>query len=131
MIDNDDAFTAYLECALWLETVFDEDGNDLGHAEDFWDVDDIDADTLAEHRADLDAFIEDQEENFESLLNSMTSGSIGHDFYLTRNRHGAGFWDRGLGPIGDVISDAARVYGEAEVTRNMCPTPEQIKEALS
>lgn len=39
--------------------------------------------------------------------------SAGHDFWLTRNGHGAGFWDRGLGPIGDRLADAARAFGEA------------------
>jgi hypothetical protein len=44
-----------------------------------------------------------------------TEGTVwdyaGHDFALTRNGHGAGFWDRGLGELGDRLSDAARVYG--------------------
>ena len=30
----------------------------------------------------------------------------GHDFWLTRNGHGAGFWDRGLGDIGKKLSAA-------------------------
>ena len=42
-----------------------------------------------------------------------TAGQAGHDFALTRNRHGAGFWDRGLGSIGDVLTNAAHVYGES------------------
>lgn len=37
----------------------------------------------------------------------------GIDFWLTRNRHGAGFWDRGLGPVGDKLTDLAHGYGEA------------------
>ena len=32
-------------------------------------------------------------------------------FLLTRNGHGAGFWDRGNGALGDRLADAARVYG--------------------
>ena len=35
----------------------------------------------------------------------------GHDFWLTRNGHGAGFWDRGLGELGERLSKAAKVYG--------------------
>jgi hypothetical protein len=27
----------------------------------------------------------------------------GIDFWLTRNRHGAGYWDRGLGITGDKL----------------------------
>lgn len=36
----------------------------------------------------------------------------GHDFWLTRGGHGTGFWDRGLGELGDRLSDAAQAYGE-------------------
>jgi len=39
----------------------------------------------------------------------------GHDFALTRNHHGAGFLDRGYGPIGDALTDAAQIYGEANL----------------
>ncbi len=35
----------------------------------------------------------------------------GGDFYLTRNGHGAGFWDRGYGNIGTQLSKAAKIYG--------------------
>lgn len=42
-------------------------------------------------------------------------GQCGHDLVLTANHHGAGFWDRGLGSAGDVLSDAAKPYSfEAE-----------------
>ncbi len=30
----------------------------------------------------------------------------GHDFWLTRNGHGAGFWDRGLNDIGEALTKA-------------------------
>lgn len=37
----------------------------------------------------------------------------GHDFALTRNHHGAGFWDRGLSDVGDRLTAAAHPYGES------------------
>lgn len=38
----------------------------------------------------------------------------GHDFALTQNHHGAGFWDRGYPSVlGDALTDAAQGYGEA------------------
>jgi hypothetical protein len=36
----------------------------------------------------------------------------GHDFWLTRNGHGAGFWDRGLGDLGARLTTASKPYGE-------------------
>lgn len=39
----------------------------------------------------------------------------GIDFWLTRNGHGAGFWDRDLGEIGDKLTAAAETYRELGV----------------
>jgi hypothetical protein len=39
----------------------------------------------------------------------------GHDFWLTRNRHGAGFWDRGYGEAGKQITEVCRKFGEVNV----------------
>jgi len=36
----------------------------------------------------------------------------GHDFWLTRNGHGAGFWDRGIEDIGDELTNASKKYPE-------------------
>jgi hypothetical protein len=35
-------------------------------------------------------------------------GQIGHDYVLTSGHHGAGFWDRGLGELGDQLTAAAQ-----------------------
>lgn len=43
--------------------------------------------------------------------------SAGHDFALTRNGHGAGFWDRGLpGETGDRLTELAESYGSSAVS---------------
>ena len=41
---------------------------------------------------------------------------FGHDLWLTRNRHGAGFWDRGQGELGDLLTKWAHAEGEANLT---------------
>lgn len=43
---------------------------------------------------------------------------VGIDFSLTRNGHGAGFWDRGAGDAGDVLTRSAKAWGEVEVVVN-------------
>lgn len=43
---------------------------------------------------------------------------VGIDFWLTRNRHGAGFWDRGVGAVGQRLTDAAHPWGELHVWLN-------------
>lgn len=37
---------------------------------------------------------------------------LGHDLWLTRNGHGVGFWDRGLGELGSDLTKAASAMGE-------------------
>lgn len=37
---------------------------------------------------------------------SYTPRRAGNDLWYTRNGHGTGFWDRGLGKVGDVLSEA-------------------------
>lgn len=37
----------------------------------------------------------------------------GHDFYFTRNGHGVGFWDRGIGQIGLVLTDNCKLYSSS------------------
>lgn len=39
----------------------------------------------------------------------------GHDFWLTRCGHGAGFWDRGMGELGDRLSNAAEAFGNVDL----------------
>jgi hypothetical protein len=34
----------------------------------------------------------------------------GRDYWYSRNGHGVGFWDRGLGPVGDALHKAARYH---------------------
>lgn len=36
---------------------------------------------------------------------------LGHDLWLTRNGHGAGFWDRGLGELGDKLTEICKGLG--------------------
>jgi hypothetical protein len=41
----------------------------------------------------------------------------GRDFWFTRNHHGVGFWDRGLGPTGDSLSAVSHRFRETDVYR--------------
>ncbi len=46
------------------------------------------------------------------LSKGFTWDSFGHDFWLTRNGHGCGFWDRGINGTGEKLSDFAQSMGE-------------------
>ncbi len=60
-------------------------------------------------RADVADFVTS---NYDDLYGIIDAGQAGHDFLLTRNHHGAGFWDRGLGALGDRLTANAHPYGE-------------------
>lgn len=64
-----------------------------------------------ENAEDLALYCEQR--SFDPSQGSVSSYA-GHDFWLTRQRHGTGFWDRGLGELGDRLTDAAHSYGSAD-----------------
>lgn len=107
-----DEFTrAYIECALWSET--DDNGNPLDKK---YGLGDIAPETILKIVADCKQF---QEQHFTDLArynhaNYSAAELGGHDYLLTRNGHGAGFWDRDCLPqdARDSLSRAARGAGE-------------------
>jgi hypothetical protein len=83
---------AYLECALWAD-LSDEDGNPL----DEYGISDIAPETLAQAVSDVSSFLAACDSELgKDWRECWDDEQIGHDFWLTRNRHGAGFWDRDL-----------------------------------
>ncbi|MCP3017426.1 hypothetical protein [Cupriavidus basilensis] len=98
---------AYIECALWSST--DADGDPL---DNYASPEDIAPETLAKMREDCVDFYAANEQALEDWADDSQAG---HDFWLTRNRHGAGFWDRGRGALGQRLTDAAHVYGSVDL----------------
>lgn len=71
---------------------------------------------LARFRVDVVEFLRVCES--EGLdLSDCDAEQVGHDFWLTRNRHGAGFWDRD-----------ANTYGTAEVRDRLNALARSFKE---
>jgi len=57
-----------------------------------------------------------QENNLKVLSLAGDDEQNGHDLWLTRNRHGAGYWDRGYSDeIADALTDAAHKLGESDL----------------
>lgn len=114
-----DTFTrAYIECALWA-SMDNSDPNTGGNPMDQnYSVQDIAPETLAQMVKDCAEF---QESN-ATLLGQWYSECgesperAGHDYWLTRNRHGAGYWDRWdggtpQGKIGRALTELAHLDG--------------------
>ena len=110
-----DEFTrSYLECALWSSIDEQPDGNGGPPLDQEYCAHDISQDTLREMVDDCADF---QKSNVALLdcayeLGGYEEGRAGFDFWLTRNGHGAGFWDRGLGETGDKLTEACKMYGD-------------------
>lgn len=98
----------YLECALWSST--DDNGEPL---DDNYFITDLAPATRQQMEEDCDSFLAYCEEAGISH-DGWSFEQLGHDFWLSRNGHGAGFWDRGL-PNGRALHDAAKTFGSFEL----------------
>lgn len=67
---------------------------------------------IASAHADVTAFLNDPEVSASLTGYDGDVGQIGHDLWLTRNGHGAGFRDRDFYPDRDLLTDKARDMGE-------------------
>lgn len=113
-----DAFTeAYLECALWSSTECDEDGNMGAPLDENHDFDSLSLETLESAIADCKAFQEENADDLAAVSDEYGADNAqhGHDFWLTRNGHGCGFWDRGYGELGEALSKASKAYGSVDL----------------
>ena len=99
---NDDIVLAYLQCALWSSQM------DLENYE-LEDFDDKAWTRAEEDCGDFLASIGGE------LPEGWSADQFGYDFWLTRNGHGVGFWDRGRGVLGETLSAAAKIYGSCDV----------------
>jgi hypothetical protein len=105
----------FITCGLWSESAyltwnddtnaFDEDTeSDTSFQSHNFDADDIAPESLAAITADCAMFLDI---NAKDLAN-INAEQAGHDFWLTRNGHGAGFWDRGLGAVGERLTASCK-----------------------
>jgi hypothetical protein len=102
----------YMVCALWSSNdESDESGGDPMDAN--YGLEDIAPESVAKMREDVTDFVKANE--IDLMASGQSEEQIGHDFWLTRNGHGAGFWDRGLGELGDRLSQACKPYGEVNL----------------
>lgn len=111
----DDMLASYIECALWstTDTSTESGGFPLDNN---YGPDDLSPECERQMREDCESFL--------TIAWPIVDGSIwscaeqvGHDFWLTRNGHGAGFWDRySLGheyaEEGDRLTKIAKTFGE-------------------
>lgn len=106
-MDNLDNFTkSYLIAALWSSV--DDNQNPL---DDNYDISALEPSALKNAIDECQDF----QSQYADLLEDIDVSQAGHDFWLTRNGHGTGFWDRDLGEIGEKLTEASKSYGEADL----------------
>lgn len=113
-----DKFTeGYITCALWSSMDNSDESTGGEPLDANYSIDDIHPDTLAMMFAECHQFRADNQVNLEDIEeeHGATDKRNGHDFWLTRNGHGAGFWDRGYGEVGQRLTDAAHVWGSVDL----------------
>lgn len=108
----DDFTKAYIVCALWSST--DDEGNPLDSK---FDIENINPKDIEEIKLECLNF---QKENIQLLESAhknkgYTLEDAGHDLWLTRNGHGAGFWDRNLGEIGEQLTLKSKELKESDL----------------
>ena len=99
---------SYIECALWVTFDFDDFELNVNEA------------SMLKAKADIKGFLDDVPEN------DIYPSQMGHDLFLTRNKHAAGFWDRHLEEkepalrlvkekLGNELTELADNLGEVDV----------------
>jgi hypothetical protein len=111
LLELDDFTTQYLETALWSST---DNADDSGGAplDDNFGIEDFTKVALKEAIGDCKAF---QEYSKLWEADEKSDSSAGHDFWLTRNGHGAGFWDGDYPINGDKLTELSKPYGTVDL----------------
>lgn len=108
--EEEDFLAGYVETALWSS--LDDDGHPLDRNHT---VADIAHETLATMEREAAAFFAANRHDLEAY-GSGWARLGGHDFWLTREGHGAGFWDGDWPePQATRLTQAAHAYGEANL----------------
>jgi len=107
-------FTGFLTCALWSS----HDNSTESGGEPFdanYSREDIALSSALSMARECRDFMRENYDDLSAYAFELSMDSAGHDFWLTKNRHGAGFWDRGLGDLGKRLSDASKAYGSTDL----------------
>jgi hypothetical protein len=102
---------AYIECALWSSSCNETENDDTSLSERYSmaDIEDKSIETIISECNDFISQCKPED------LALQRDDQNGHDLWLTRNHHGAGYWDRGLGDAGKRLTDLAHGMGSSDV----------------
>lgn len=116
--DLDDFTVGYITCALWSSTndLYDENSEKYSEClDDQYTREDINYETIKEMVMDCKNFQDNNVDLLKQYYEEFEYEYAGHDFWLTRNGHEVGFWDRGLGEVGEKLTEACKLYGSVSL----------------
>jgi len=103
---------AYVIAAMWAAPQLDEEENPL----DEYDFSDLSVEAMTQCEEDCDKFLAQMDSMPEYHNDEYSDAEMaGHDFFLTRNGHGAGFWSRNLGEVGDKLTELSKTFNNFDL----------------
>lgn len=112
-LDVEEFLDNYIEAAL--ATSLDDNDDPLDKK---FDKEDLAAESLEKMRADCVKFIDENAADLATWERGRYTAEEmgGHDFWLTRNGHGAGFWDGDWDKeVGKRLTDACKKFSEVNL----------------
>jgi hypothetical protein len=104
-----DKMRSYIETALWCSNDDNETPLDQNYC-----IDDFNQEELEKAQKDIESFWE--KANKFAGFDSLDDSQVAHDFWLTRNRHGAGFWDGDYPEeLGEQLTNLSHEFGEVDI----------------
>jgi len=103
MKDKEKILHHYLHTALWTEELDSE-----------FDIEDFAPSAIASAKNDINVFVE----KAGKLLDLLPEYDIGQDIWMTRQGHGVGFWDRGLGEVGVKLTEICKEFKTLNVWKS-------------
>lgn len=104
----------YIEALFFAETATDSDGEEIENLSGY----ELSAVARDKCEQDCARFLDCHGAKVDLAIfgsDDYDHTQAGRDFWFTRQGHGVGFWDRGLGMVGDELSAAARSFGKKYV----------------
>ena len=106
---------SYMRTALWAET---DNADDSGGEplDQNYRLSDIAGKTYTRMRHEAEDFVFYNIDDLNLLLaQGFDEETAGACFWLNRNGHGTGFWDRNLGELGERLDKASELAGEVSL----------------
>lgn len=122
--DFKEFFNSYLEAALWRSTIDEGEQNDGRNGDPFdahFNIADFDEDALEllhTHALSFWSRVACYVPHEKGRANGGRPGpaQAGHDFWLTQNGHGAGFWDGDWPTYGETFTKISKCYPELHLS---------------